>query len=108
MWPKTISWPNLKLSIVGYPPTPAPSHRPSRKLNGAMAGCSSGSPLSVMRASPDHLERRVSGGDGDHSVGEDHDGRAQHPVHSASLVGGARFVPFGTPGAKVLTWHGLL
>ncbi|MGH3168056.1 MAG: hypothetical protein ACRDN0_19500, partial [Trebonia sp.] len=57
-------------------------HRPSRKLSGSIAGCGSGNSLSIVRASPDHLDRRIPGGKGYDSVGEDQDRRAQHSVHS--------------------------
>src|ERR1700749_5013028 len=100
MWLKGTSWKKSKLSIVGESPLPTPFHRPSRKLSGAMAGCSGGSstgvtpgsavlscgvPSSAMGASPDHLDRRVAGGDGDGGVREDQHRRAQHPVHATHL-----------------------
>src|SRR6266702_3779652 len=39
LWLKLISCPKRNDSMVGYPPTPAPSHRPSRKLSGSRSGC---------------------------------------------------------------------
>ena len=43
--PKTISWPKLKLSMVGYPPTPAPSHRPSEEGDRLKVGMHSGTSM---------------------------------------------------------------
>src|SRR5437016_2444688 len=38
LWLKLISCPNRNEEMVGYPPTPAPSHRPSRKLSASRSG----------------------------------------------------------------------
>src|ERR1700733_4228144 len=100
--------------MVGESALPVPLQRPSRKLSGAMAGCSAGNstlvtpsspvlsgpvlsgpvfspdvPSSAMRASPDHLDGRVAGCDGDHGIGQDNDRRAEHPVHGWSLGAGS-------------------
>src|SRR5579871_5491811 len=78
--------------MVGYPTTPAPSHRPSRKLSGSIAGWRPGTgPMSALSmttslgppgrppsGSPEpHHQQSAAGGDG----------RAGHGEHDSGEVG---------------------
>src|SRR5487761_1004657 len=71
-----------------YPPAARPMAKPAIVSDAPVEASSdslSGLPSSVMRASPDHLDGRVAGCDGDHGIGKDNDPRAKHPVHGWSL-----------------------
>src|ERR1700748_3579766 len=64
-------------------------------------------PSSVMRASPDHLDRRVAGCDGDHGIGKDNDRRAQHPVHGWSLGAASGLCRVPRRGLEFWVWRGI-
>src|SRR5579875_1247762 len=62
--------------MVGYPPIPAPCHRPSRNASGARSGWIATAPSGQVRA---HGQPAAAGGDGGEHA-DQHRG-AQHAVH---------------------------
>src|SRR5215469_12317288 len=95
LWLKLISCPNRNDSMVGYPPMPAPSHRPSRKLSTSRSGW-----IATPASGREHPYGQVQARHGGHGEHADHDRGAQHAVHNPQCTGEPTAPSGGAPSPR--------